>query len=84
MPGKESADRPAPSGKSEPLPSHPWVPRGGAIDRAAGIAAAVGGGAGALGDALTPGLHRAPWPSTRWDAGPDPQSVRTLGPKRAR
>ena len=64
MPGKESTDRPAERGDSPagdgraPLLSRRSVLRGGAIAGAVGIAAAVGGGAGALGDALTPGLHR--------------------------
>lgn len=64
MPGKESTDRPAEPGDSpagngrEALLSRRSVLRGGAIAGAVGIAAAVGGSAGALGDALTPGLHR--------------------------
>jgi hypothetical protein len=64
MPGKESTDRPAEPGDTPagdgraPLLSRRSVLRGGAIAGAVGIAAAVGGGAGALGDALTPGLHR--------------------------
>lgn len=63
MPAKESTDRPA-DGDSparagrEPSPSRRSVLRGGAIAGAVGIAVAVGGGAGALGDALTPGLRR--------------------------
>ncbi len=64
MPRKRSTERPAESGVSpggderESLLSRRSVLRGGAIAGAVGIAAAVGGGAGALGDALTPGLHR--------------------------